>query len=110
MIAKGVSAATMELALGGLQEGSVSAETMADDAAQVLRALGIPAPRLRARQRQPGITPASWCQARNGEGPGCTPGPPATEQGQTKLYGFVVNSWSDKVLSVQRIRTRTRTR
>ena len=35
---------------------------------------------------------------------------PATELDQTKLYGFVVNSWSDKVLSVQRIRTRTRTR
>ena len=35
---------------------------------------------------------------------------PATEQDQTKLYGFVVNSWSDKVLSVQRIWTRTRTR
>ena len=35
---------------------------------------------------------------------------PATERDQTKLYGFVVNSWSDKVLSVQRIWTRTRTR
>ena len=35
---------------------------------------------------------------------------PATKQDQTKLYGLVVYSWSDKVLSVQRIRTRTRTR
>jgi hypothetical protein len=34
----------------------------------------------------------------------------ATELDQTKLYGFVVYSWNDVVLSVQRIRTRTRTR
>jgi len=65
--------------------------------------------RLRARGR-PGLPPALWCQAGNGEGPGYWTRPPATELDQTKLYGFVVNSWSDKVLSVQRIRTRTRTR
>ena len=49
-------------------------------------------------------------QARNGEGRAIAHPAPATEQAQTKLYGFVVNSWSDKVLSVQRIWTRTRTR
>jgi hypothetical protein len=62
-----------------------------------------------SRQRKAGVTPASSCQAGRPRA-GLLHPAPATEQDQTKLYGFVVNSWSDKVLSVQRIWTRTRTR
>jgi hypothetical protein len=56
----------------------------------------------------PGL-PRVIVPGQDGEGPGDGTRP-GHEQDQTKLYGFVVYSWSDKVLSVQRIWTRTRTR
>jgi len=66
--------------------------------------------RLRARLRKAGVTPGVMMPGQEWRRAGLLDPAPATERDQTKLYGFVVNSWSDKVLSVQRIWTRTRTR
>jgi hypothetical protein len=66
--------------------------------------------RLRARQRESRGYPNVIVPGQEWRRAGLSDPAPATERDQTKLYGFVVNSWNDVVLSVQRIRTRTRTR